>query len=180
MAHGAVDRIESGDLILVEQQFGLLRDVAQHTSSSSRSVACSRELSLELGARDIEHSAQLGRVEARLWQLAVDDHQVVALAALRQELAIAVINLASGWVQHNVAQHIVARHIFVFRIEELNPGQAHQYRSKDEQYHKLQASQPRKALSTTTHRTDRLGVKSAIINLTKRIEARVLTTKRKI
>lgn len=133
-AHGTVDGVEAAEVALVEAQLLLLGEVARHDARRPWPHAGVRELAPQLLGCDADHLAQPRRVESLAVDLAVDDHQVVALAALHEVLAVAVEDLAARRVLHDVPQHVGPRQLGVARVEELEVGQAPDQHEEDEDH----------------------------------------------
>ena len=115
-----------------------------------------------------------------LVDLAVNHHQVVALAALNQVFAVAVEHLAARRVLHHMAQHIGLGQFVVFRIDKLDIGQAAGDQQEDEKHHTLQGTHPHETLGTFHMRTGSLAVKMRAMTQMKATDTAPLATVRTI
>ena len=178
LPHGAVDGVETPEITLVEAQFVLLGDVTHHEARRPRTHPRIGQLPVELHPREVQHLAQAGRIEAPFVDLARDDHQVVAFAALDQVFAVAVENLAPRRVLHHVPQHIGPGEVVVARVEQLDVGQTPHYQREDQQHDDLQRPHPHKTLRISHTRMGSLAVKMRAMIQMKPTDTAELTTTR--
>ena len=167
VAHGAVNRIEAAEVALVEAELLLLGDVVGDQARRPGIDAGVGQLAVELLARDAGNGAQPRRVEAVAVHVVVDDHQVVALAALHEVLAVAVVNLAARRILHLETQHVAAGHLDIARIDELDVGQSPEDHHEDQQHDRLQGPHADKSFGTVHTRTESLTVKTRAMIQTK-------------
>lgn len=180
LAHGAIDRIESVEVEFVEAEFRLLGDEVGHQARGAGAHTGACELPLQLLARDAGHPAQLRRVESSAVELAVNDHQVVTLAALHEVFAVAVEHLPPRGVLHHMAQHVAFGQVVVTRVEKLQVGQPSGDDQKNHSHHDLKGPHPRMSVPSFDHtRTESLAVKSRARSQTKATATVLLTAKRR-
>ena len=142
LTRGAVHRMETAEMALVETQLVLLRKVAHQQPRRTRTHAGVAELAFELFARQTRHGAELRRIEPLAVDVAVGDHQVVARTALHQVFAVAVEHLAARGVEHLVPQHVGTGQLDVAGIEELEVSQPQDDHAEDQQHDRLQGPHP--------------------------------------
>ena len=159
LPHGAVDGVESPEVALVEAQFVFLGDVAHHEARCPRPHPRIGQLPFELHPREVQHLAQAGRVEAPFVDLAGNDHQVVALAALDQVFAVAVEDLAPRRVLHHMPQHVGPGEVAVARVDQLDVGQPSDDQRENQQHDDLQGPHPSESLRISHTRSGSLAVK---------------------
>ena len=163
LPHGAVDGVESPEVALVEAQFVFL-GVGQ--------------LPFELHPREVQYLAQAGRVEAPFVDLAGNDHQVVALAALDQVFAVAVEDLAPRRVLHHMPQHVGPGEVAVARVDQLDVGQPSDDQRENQQHDDLQGPHPSESLRISHTRSGSLAVKMRAMIQMKPTETAELTAMR--
>ena len=152
-ADRTIDRIETSEITLVETQFDLLRELIGDHHRHTRASLGASELLDQLRLLHTQHAAHTHRVETLLRDLARDDHQVVRLTTLHDELAIAVAHLTSRRILHNVAQSVVVGHILIAIVDQLNIEQSTEDHTDYEQHDHLQRSKTYQAISLITHNT---------------------------
>ena len=179
-ADGAVNRIETAEIALIETEFVLFRNIVGHDAGRTGAHPGIGQLFFEFPARKSQHVAHAHGIEPMLVDLAVNHHQVVALAALNQVFAVAVEHLAARRVLHHMAQHIGLGQFVVFRIDKLNIGQAAGDQQEDEKHHPLQGTHPHEALGTFHMRTGSLAVKMRAMTQMKATDTAPLATVRTI
>ena len=178
VAHGAVDRIETAEIALVEPELLFLGKVVGHQPRRTGIGPGVGQLPVELLPRNAGHVAEPRRVESAAVEVVINHHQVVALAALHQILAVAVIDLAAGRVLHLGAQDVAARQLVVARIDELDIGQPSQDEREDQQHDGLQGPHPDETFGAVHTRTGNLTVKIRAMIQTKSAVTAELTAMR--
>ena len=177
LAHGAVDGEEALEIAGVEAQFVLLRDEVRHQTGLAGAHPGVGELAHQPFLAQVQDRAHAHRVESRTIHLAPDHHQVVALLALHQVLAVAVEHLAAGRVLHLVPQRVAFGQPFVFRVQNLQVEQPAADHREDQQDDELQGPHAAEIIQTA-HSIEILETKSCEVSQTKQTVTSVLTTKR--
>ena len=114
-----------------------------------------------------------------LVDLAVNHHQVIALAALHQIFAVAVEHLATGRILNFVAQRIAPGQLLIFAVDELNISKPRGDYAENDQHDHLQHPHPGNPFPTVTHsRTVSLVVNSRASSQMKPTVTALLTTSR--
>ena len=94
--------MEALEVVLVETQLRLLRYEVGNKHRRARTNAGILEFLHEALLLYVEHIAQAHSIKTRLVHIAIDNHQVVTLHTLHEELAITVNHLATRRILHLV------------------------------------------------------------------------------
>ena len=175
-ADRTVDGIESPEVAFVETQLVFLGDIARHHAGRTGAHPGIGKLLFELFARKAQHLAHAQGVEALLVDLAVDHHQVIALAALDQILPVAVEDFAARRILHHMAQHVGFGQFVVARVDKLDIGQTAADQQEDEEHHALQGAHPDESFGVSHTRTGSFAVKIRAIIQIKATDTAPLTT----
>ena len=131
LAYGTLDGIEAGEAVLLKAELRLLCNIVLNKIGCTRCHSRILQLADELLFGDVGSTAQTHRVEASLVNIAPHNHQVVALLALHDKLAVAIHHLATGGILHLITKHIACRHTLVLGVDELDVAHTAGYHQKD-------------------------------------------------
>ena len=178
LPHGAVDGVETAEIALVEAEFVLFGDVAGDQTRSAGPDPGVGQFAVEFRAGDSGNLAEACGVESAFVDFAVDDHQVVALAALDEVFAVSVEDLAARRVLHDVPQDVGFGQFGVSFVEELDVGEPGHDHRENEDHDDLQGSHSAEAFGVAHIRPGSFAVKMRAMIQMKAVETTVETAMR--